>query len=55
MLVPQTGETNEETNLLKWLRIAGGLELLGRMARDEKNPVRQDALYAMLSEAKCVG
>lgn len=55
MLILQTDDPNDETNLLRWLRIADGLQLLERMARDEKDPVRQDALYACWAEAMCVG
>lgn len=45
----------DEPTVVKLMRIAEGLELLERMAFGEKDPVRQDALYAALAEAKCVG
>ena len=50
----QTQEPNEQADPEKWMRIATGLELLEAMARDEEDPVRQELLYALWAEAKCV-
>lgn len=46
---------HEEPTIARLMRIADGLEMLERMVLGEKDPVRQDALYVVLAEAKCIG
>jgi hypothetical protein len=43
-----------EPIIIRLMRIAEGLELLERMAQSEENPMRRDALYAAIAEAKCI-
>jgi hypothetical protein len=45
---------NDRENLAKWLRIASGLELLRKMAKDEKDPEKQDMLYNGLGQEECI-
>lgn len=44
-----------EPTIVRLMRIAEGLELLERMARNETALVRQNTLYLALAEAKCIG